>query len=467
MRRTPSGAAVLALTALAAAAAGAASPVPASGQEAEADREDPAAITPASVDSAVAEVFRGARRLSLDEAVEIALRRSPELEQARAELQRAEQDRLGAYGTFLPDVSLGYGYTNSSTGRLDPTNQAITRTSYSLQLGGSLDLFTGLRRVHDLDAAKRRVDAREEGYREQRYATVESVTRAYLDAVAAAELVRVEEARLRRQRDQLRFVRNQVEVGRATRSDVLRSEVELNNARLALLQAENDARDATFRLSAAVGVEARVAPAPGASLEAPTLERDRDELVRAALEAAPALERARAQTRAARSEVESARSSYLPNLTLSGGWAWQNSEYPPANRSWSVSLSGRYPLFNGFRRETQLFRAETQVRLAEARERATELGIRADVDAAYSTVEAARAGIRLAERSVELTREDLQVTRERFRLGLATILDLQTAQINLQEAEADLVRRRYDLRAGIARLESLLGTDLTGGAIAP
>jgi outer membrane protein TolC len=285
--------------------------------------------------------------------------------------------------------------------------------------------------------------------------------------VAAAELVRVEEARLRRQRDQLRFVRNQVEVGRATRSDVLRSEVELNNARLGLLQAENDARDATFRLSAAVGVEARVAPAPGASLEAPALERDRDELVRAALEAAPALERARARTRAARSDVESARSTYLPNLTLSGGWAWQNSEYPPANRSWSVSLSGQYPLFNGFRRETQLFRAETQVRLAEAQERATELGIRADVDAAYSTVEAARAGIRLAERSVELTREDLQVTRERFRLGLATILDLQTAQINLQEAEADLVRRRYDLRAGIARLESLLGTDLTGGGTAP
>lgn len=421
-------------------------------------------LPPASADSAVAEVLGEARRIQLDEAVEVALRRSPELEQARAEVQRAEQDRLGAYGSFLPRVSMAYGYSNSSTGRLDPTNQAITRTSYTVQLGGSIDLFTGLRRVHDLRAARRRMDAREQGYREQRYGTIESVTTAYFDAVAAMELVRVEAARLRRQQDQLRFVRNQVEVGQATRSDVLRSEVELNNARLAVLQAQNDARDATFRLSAAMGVEERMAPAPSATLEAPPLDQDRETLTRMAMESAPGLDAVQAELEASRAQVESARSSYLPNLTLSGGWAWQNTEYPPANRSWNVSLTGQYPLFDGFRRETELFRAETQVRIAEARKRATELSIRSRVDAAYSTVEAARVGIQLAERSVELTREDLEVTRERFRLGLASILDLQTAQINLQQAEADLVRRRFDLRAAIARLEALLGTDLAGGS---
>ena len=66
----------------------------------------------------------------------------------------------------------------------------------------------------------------------------------------------------------------------------------------------------------------------------------------------------------------------------------------------------------------------------------------------------------MAEENVAFTTEDLRVTRERYRLGVATILDLQAAQIALRQAEVDLVSRRFDYRIGIARLEALLGREL-------
>ena len=402
----------------------------------------------------------GARRVTLQQAIDVALGANPAMTQVEADVDLAEFDRLSAYGEFLPDLSLGYGFSDASTARLDPTQQSLTRTSYTLQLGASLELFDGFRRFNNLESAREGVQAERARRRQTRYQTVLEVKQAYYDAVARQELVRVEEDRVRRQEDQLEFVRQQMEVGRATRSDLLRSRVDLNNARLSLLNAENDARAATFGLARAMGVRERVAPVEEATLEVDSLGYDRSQLMEMALEAGPTVASARAATEAAEAAVGTARSAYLPNLTFRGGWAWQNSDFPPENRSWSLSLQGSYPLFNGFQRETRVYRARAQATAARARQTEAELQLRADLDAAYSQVQSARAGVDLAEQTVELSREDLRLTRERFRLGLATILDLQSAQIALREAEAELVQRRFDHRIGLARLEALVGRNL-------
>ncbi len=405
-----------------------------------------------------------ARAVSLDEAIRIALRRNPNLEESRANLNLAQYDRLTATGSFLPSLNLGYGYSNASTGRLDPTGQTITRTSYTLQLGGSLTLFDGFRRFRELRSSRLQVQAERAGYRETRYEVIRRVKQAYYDAVANRELVVVERDRVERQRNQLQFVREQVKAGRATRSDRLRSEVELNNARLALLNARNDARASRYRLAQALGSQGRLAPRQDSTLAPDTLTYGRSAVMRMALQSGPSLEAAEAQVEAARAEVEASKSSYLPSLSLQGGYAWQNPEFPPENRSWSLTIQGSLPLFDGFQREAQVFRAEAQMEMARAQRTAAELALRTEIDAAYSQVEAARAGMDLARANVELARESLDVTRERYRLGLASILDLQAAQIDLEEAQVELIQRRFDHRMGVAQLEALVGRSLTASS---
>ena len=281
----------------------------------------------------------------------------------------------------------------------------------------------------------------------------------YYNAVATRELVRVEEDRVRRQEDQLSFVEQQLELGRATRSDVLRSQVDLNNAKVALLNAQNSARNAQYALAEAVGLSEPLMPESTDVPVAP-FTWEKEELMTMAFAGAPGLVSARAQAEADQAAVASAKSAYLPSLRFSGGWAWANSEFPPQNRSWSVSLSGSYPLFNGFSRENQLYTAKAQADQSRSAERAEELQLRKDIDGAYGTTVAAQASRGLAEQTVELSREDLRVTQERYRLGLATILDLQSAQITLLQAEVDLIRAQFDYQLGLARLEALLGTDL-------
>ncbi|MFQ5688857.1 MAG: TolC family protein [Gemmatimonadota bacterium] len=404
----------------------------------------------------------GVRTVSLDEALKIALRRNPSLDQARSSVELTEFDRLNAYGSFLPNINLTYGYSNASTGRLDPTGQSITRTSYSSTLGASYDLFTGLRRQSTLKSARLGVAAENARLRQSEYQIIHDVKQAYFNAIASRELVNVQRETVQRQIDQLNFVQQQVDLGRATRSDLLRSQVDLNNAKLDLLNAENAARASTFQLGEVLGIEERVAPVAEATLETEPFNLSREQLLRRALAGAPSVTSAVASARAANASVGSARSAYLPSLTFNGGWAWQDAGFPPSNRSWSLSLRGSYPLFNGFQRESAIYRAQAQANQAHAQERAARLAVRKDVDAAYSQIRSAEAAISLAEQSVELSQESLRVIQERYRLGLATILDLEQAQITLSQSQVDLINRRFDYQIGLAQLESLLGQDLKG-----
>jgi len=411
------------------------------------------AVTEAGAQEAV-------RQVTLEEALGLAERNNPNLEQSASSVEIAGYQELSAWGQFLPTVNLAYGYSDASRGVLDPTGQAITTTSYSAQLRGSVDLFRGFRRFTDLKGAKLGVEASEARYREAEFTTSEGVKISYYNAVANRELVRVEVDRVQRQEDQLSFVQQQLELGRATRSDVLRSQVDLNNAKVALLNAQNGARTAQYALAEAVGVTEPLRPVTESPMEAEPVGASREELLDLALTASPSLTAVRAQAAADEAAVSSAKAAYLPTLALRGGWAWAKEEFPPRNRSWSVALSGSLPLFDGFNRERALYQARATLDQTRTTERAEELALRKDLDQALGTIDAAAASIDLADQTVDLSSEDLRVTQERYRLGLATILDLQSSQITLLEAEIDQIRRRFDYQIGLARLEALLGADL-------
>lgn len=400
------------------------------------------------------------RAITVEEAVETALRRNPGLLQAYSAIEMAEHNRLTAYGSLLPGVNAFFSYSNSSTGRLDALSQGIVATSYSTRINAGYTLFDGWGRFSNLKTARLGVTEQNARYRETEFQVIQQVKQAYAAAVAARELVAVEERRVQRQTDQLEFVRQQLELGRATRSDSLRSQVDLNNAQLSLLNARNDARTRTFELTEIIGSETLVGPTPEAELAVTAIPFTRDELFAIADISAPGLQAVSAAVEAAEAAVTGARSSYLPTISLSGGYGWSNQEFPPSNRSWSIGLSGSYPLFNGFQRETQVFRARASADQARQQERAARLNLSSQLDARYATAQSALVGVDLAEQNVELSEESLRVVQERYQLGLATILELQDAQITLTQAEVDLVTGRFQYDAAVATIEALLGRRL-------
>jgi outer membrane protein len=89
-----------------------------------------------------------------------------------------------------------------------------------------------------------------------------------------------------------------------------------------------------------------------------------------------------------------------------------------------------------------------------------QIGVRVTTEDAARELSSAQRRVEIAQRAVELAREDLRVQEERYQIGNATILDLQTSQVALAEAEVASVRARQALGTSVGRLEAVLGTSL-------
>jgi outer membrane protein TolC len=274
--------------------------------------------------------------------------------------------------------------------------------------------------------------------------------------------MRVAAARIRRAEQSLAAADRRLQVGTATRSDVLRSRLELNDARQAELTERTAWTVATYALGRVTGVDDRV----GAALAEPVGVRPlalSDEELRTIVESSsPAVITARADVRSAEAAVSVARASYFPTLRASSNLNWFNNEFSfdQGTSSWNLGLSVSLPVFNGFQRETNATRARVAEDVARFELRDARRGARVDLERLLGALRRAEERRVLTAEAVEVAREDLRVQDERYRLGASTILDLMTSQLKLAQAETDEIAARYDYQIARAELEALVGRDL-------
>jgi len=398
--------------------------------------------------------------VTLSEAVRLALERSPDAIGARGATRVAQAGVLEARGAWLPSLSANSTYSNSSNERFDQSTGRLVSESYTAQVQAGYDLFTGGRKVASWQAASAGLRAAEARERGQRYDTILDTTIVFYQAAAAEELLVAAGQRLERATRQREFAETRRLIGTATRSDALRAELEEADAELAVIDAEAQLRTARLALGRQVGRPGAVQPAPGALPEEPPAVPPIATLIARAEANAPDAVAARAELDRAGSVKLQAWTQYSPSLRLTGGYDWFSFEWPPDQESWSVRLTASLPIFNGFSREAQVARAEADRRTAEAEARDATLLARATVEDAAGQIETTARRIEIAARALELAREDLRVIEERYQLGASTILDLQTSQIALADAEVGWVRARQDLGVAVAALEAELGEPL-------
>jgi len=406
------------------------------------------------------------RTVTLEEAIELALRHSPQIAQATGAMSNAESAERTAWGAFLPSLSLSTRTSLSSSTRFNSeTNTVVTSPSsqsYNAGLSSSIDLFTGGRRGAQLEQARAQTAAAEVAFVQQRFAVMLAAKRAVFDVLQADELIRIAEARVQRAREGVEAATRRMEVGSGTRSDVLRAGLELTNAQQSLLQARSQRRTAAFALGRLVGESGPVGARLTEPLQPRPLAYSREELLQLVLEQAPSVRSAVAAQRAADASVRSARAQYLPTLSASASYNLVNQEvdFRTANKSWSIGAGISYPIFNRFQREDAVARANVQADIARVQLEDAKRQARAEFERVMAGLELAEQQIALAEEAVQAAEEDLRMQEERYRLGVATIIDRVTSQLNLVQAEVDRIAARYAYQLARAELEALVGRSL-------
>jgi outer membrane protein len=411
--------------------------------------------------------------IDLVKAIELAQRNAPVAVQARGQIRLANSSVRQAYAAFLPSATLSAGQSNQTGDRIGQSGNIVPFTpphpwSYSTGLRASMRLFDGGQRWFQISQSKAEVNSAEANDVAQRFNVALQVKTQYYAILAARESESAALAQLDQAQAQLRAAAARVRAGAATLSDSLRSVIEVGNARLALVTAQNSLRVASAALTRLVAAPYLVTALPSDTLGQPLAPIDSAGLVQLAQQG-PAIDQASAELVSAEAAMRVAQAPYLPTIDLvysrngSGyspygtGDKADNRLYPYAN---TFSFSASYPLFNNYQRENALVQARVAQQNADATLRDARFAAQQNLAQQLASLRAAQERIEIQQASVTSAEEDLRVQQQRYALGASTLLDLLTSQTTLNQQRAALIQARLDYRLARAQIEALIGRDL-------
>jgi outer membrane protein len=166
-----------------------------------------------------------------------------------------------------------------------------------------------------------------------------------------------------------------------------------------------------------------------------------------------------AQARATEATRRVARSQYVPDLRLTGGYnaANQSPIIGGTRPGWQVAVGTSFPLFNGYQREDAVIRADAAADIARSYSLDARRQVRAESARLLSALKFAGESIALATEGVTAAQEDLRVQTQRYRAGISTSLEELTSELAVTQAELQLVAARYNYQLTRASLEALIG----------
>src|SRR5918996_493857 len=303
-------------------------------------------------------------KVTLDQAIERALRHNPQMVQSRGTQEVAAAAERTAFGNYLP--SLSTQANTSVAGSAGTSGVAGPSTGAGVSL--SYDLFTGFRRGAQRSQAEAQSASARAGVVQSRAGVALAVEQTFFENLRARELEDVAQARVQRARQGLDAAQRKNAAGSGTRSDLLRAELERNTADRALLEARTQRETAAYALGRQIGADGAVDADADAQTAMPPAQIDEEKFVNEVLQQSPDVRLAEASLRSAQAGVQVARSEYFPQLSLGTGydWRWGTGSAVPVDSGWSVGLGLSYPLFDGFRREETATRARVQESVASA-----------------------------------------------------------------------------------------------------
>jgi outer membrane protein len=426
------------------------------------------------------------RRISLSEAIGLAMRNNRALQAARLS-DSAAQDRVGiSRGAMLPrlDALENYSATDNpvlafsdlllqqdfsqSDFALSSLNHPGVLSNFQSQIQLSFPVYAGGRLLAGFRAAKFGAQAEDWRAARAREEIVFAVIRAYYGALIAQERVAVVDRALDAARSHLRQAQNLYGNGMAVAADVLRTNVMTGSLEEERVQSASEVAISRATLAHVLGDEdEKLAPMPlagAAGLSSSPGSEHLENLVQEATAGRPEIKIAAAQVGAAEQAVKIAQADYLPSISVATTYENDSEKLVRAGNNFAVFAYARMNLFDGLATKSKVDAAQAELRRAQVLAQDLTHAIALEVESAYRSLNAAQQKLEVAGRNRRYADAALRILDDRYGAGLATnvtVLDAQTAR---RQADMDLVQARVGVLLDRAALALALGRPVTAAA---
>jgi outer membrane protein TolC len=412
--------------------------------------------------------------LTLDNAMQEAVTQSPVYRQAQDAEQQASWGQVEAFSDgFLPHVSVSgshlfdvrYTYLNVSFAGSPPFLFPGILPDTSLSLNASFDLFDGFKNVHKLDSANNTHEAAKIMADWSLFQLRQKIRLMFYGAIAAQELSDMADQNVKTLQDHLRIVNDQLANGQATKYDILRVKVQLDEAQSDQISAHDQVVLARENLAQIMGMKTDDRPLSGVL---PVL--DADKILAAAgdldFNQRPDLKAQELQAKAAEDQSTASATSFLiPSVSLIGEYQWYDSpDYFGSimhtndfNHAYYLGASVTWNLFDG---ASALAKANEDGEKAKGARDSFEA---AQVEAPYdfdlwkrkliSNVALYKAKLT----DVDEAKESARLATVGFEAGTRTTTDVLDAELEEYRAAEGLVQAQIDSLEALVNLELSIG----------
>ena len=420
------------------------------------------------------------KKLSLQEAISIALQRNSALIKSKNNLESSQSQLTNAYGQLLPNLGV-QGQLNWSRvddkggkqvfyGGIPISTQPSTQEnrSYSLGIGGNITLFNGLSNIASVNQAKENFKSVEYSLEKQKQNLVFQTTDLFYLALNADELLKVRNENVQYYKKFLETVQERNRLGAVALADVYAAQVQLGNAELQLIQAQNDfdaVKNTILNFLALDVMDEYTFVDPFSDnkiVDTDTYMKDFEDLqtlVNAAMDTRFDYKSQLETVNSAKSGITIARGGIFPSLSANYSYGSSSAEINQMfNRKvLNFGLSLNIPIFSNFNTDTRIQMANVSYLNSQEDLSALNRQIKIDVKQGYLNLVAAKKSLDVAANTVTQAEQNRKINEERYKLGSATILDVLQSGRDYTDALRNKINAIYDFYRKYDNLQNALG----------
>ena len=392
--------------------------------------------------------------LTLQEAIEKALATNPTGQMALADQKKAEGALRQARAGRMPVLN----YTHTDNRRGGNYSSSYTENLYENTVTMTVPLYTGGQLEGSIDQAKVGVHSANLSVEQAWQQMKLDATTGYYDVLQASNMVQVDKESVERLEAHLKNVQAQFNVGTVAKSDVLRSEVELANAKQTLIKADNTYEVSVSSLNNVIGLPLDTKITLKEELAYQKYEQSMIDCIDYALKNRPDVLQAKDSLTSTVKGVQIAQSGKKPTVALSSLYDFYDDAFPGDNNSnWRVYVTTNWNVFDSGLTDAKISQAKASVEKAQEQLRKTRDAAHLEVRQAYLNMQEAEKRFDTTKVAVLQAEEDYKIAQVRYSAGVGTNLDVMDSQVALTQAKTNYIQALYDYNTSKAKLEKAMG----------
>jgi len=415
-------------------------------------------------------------RFNLSQTIDAALEANLGLKQSKDDIDAAAAAKRARGTEFLPTLNARYGYIR----RDQPTSQALgiqngqivevlvnPEDEYNFVTSFSQPIFTGFALYNQYKIADLGLDIAEFNEKLTRQNVILDAKNAYYSILKAQKLMGVADETVKQIAAQKEVAENMYQVGMSPLNDLLQSQVQLANAKQALITAKNNLAVAKSQFNTLLRRPVNSPVSVVDILDYTPWEHDIGYCLAQARELRLEIEVADLDVQIAEKDYQLSQRDYFPTVNLVGtytkrgtDWDVDGGEGIGDKEFWDIRATATWDFWQWGR--TRYGVKEKLSRLSQAKLRKQEIldNIDLEVKQAYLRTREAQINITTVEKAIEQAKENLRITEERYKEQVSTTTDVLVAQTLLTETMTNYYNALYDFKIAKAILYRALGQEI-------